>query len=202
MKENLRRFKFLYLSWLIIFSVILIFAASGIKMTKLSQDPLAQLGQPFYIGMISNFGILFWMVSASVTLFVSFHLKSGVAHPQGVGFLRWVAVLSLLLMSDDLFMLHEQVFPEYLNLPEKLVYAVYFIYVAIFFLKYWRLILNQENYKLLVLAFFFFGMSVIIDLDMFPGGIDIEDSFKILGITTYTYFFVTLSSEWLKESLG
>ena len=69
MKENLQRHKWLYLSWVIIFSVILIFAASGVRMTKLSMDPLAQLGQPFYLGMISNLGILLWMATASVTLF-------------------------------------------------------------------------------------------------------------------------------------
>jgi hypothetical protein len=202
MMDKLGRFKWLYLSWVVIFSVILIFAASGVRMTKLSQDPLAQLGQPFYLGMISNLGILLWMATASVTLFSSFHLKSGVAHPQGASFLRWVAILSLMLMCDDLLMLHEQVFPEYLNVSEKLVYALYLVYTALFFLKFWRLILSQANYKLLILAFFFFGMSVIIDMDMFPGGIDIEDSFKILGLTTYTYYFVTLSSDWLKESLG
>ena len=199
--EKLGRFKWLYLSWVLIFSVILIFAASGVRMTKLSQDPLAQLGQPFYLGMISNLGILIWMATASVTLFASFHLKPGVAHPQGASFLRWAGILSLMLMCDDLLMLHEQVFPEYLHVSEKLVYAFYLVYTALFFLKFWRLILSQANYKLLILAFFFFGMSVVIDMDMFPGGIDIEDSFKILGLTTFAYYFVALSSDWLKESL-
>jgi hypothetical protein len=202
MKENFRQFKWLYLSWLLIFSVILIFAASGVKMTKLSQDPLAQLGQPFYLGMISNLGILLWMTSASVTLFSSFHLKSGFAHPHGASFLRWAAVLSLMLMCDDLLMLHEQVFPEYLRVSENLVYVFYLAYISLFFLKFWRLILGQDNYKLLVLAFFFFGMSLALDLDLLPGGIDIEDSFKILGLTTYTFFFVTLSSDWLKDNCG
>lgn len=200
MKDNLRRHKWLYLSWVLIFSVILIFAASGVRMTKLSMDPLAQLGQPFYLGMISNLGILLWMATASVTLFSSFHLKPGVAHPQGTSFLRWVAILSLMLMCDDLLMLHEQVFPEYLHLPEIMVYVIYLVYTSLFFLKFWRLILSQANYKFLILAFFFFGMSIIIDLDMFPGGIDIEDSFKILGLTTYAYYFITLSSNWLKEN--
>ncbi|MDO9582164.1 MAG: hypothetical protein Q7J24_03470 [Desulfomicrobium sp.] len=202
MKDNLRRHKWLYLSWVLIFSVILIFAASGIRMTKLSMDPLTQLGQPFYLGMISNLGILLWMATASVTLFSSFHLKPGVAHPQGTSFLRWVAILSLMLMCDDLLMLHEQVFPEYLHVPEIMVYVIYLVYTSLFFLKFWRLILSQANYKFLILAFFFFGMSIIIDLDMFPGGIDIEDSFKILGLTTYAYYFITLSSNWLKENHG
>ena len=202
MKDNLRRFKWLYLSWVLIFSVILIFAASGVRMTKLSMDPLAQLGQPFYLGMISNLGILLWMATASVTLFSSFHLKPGVAHPQGVSFLRWVAILSFMLMSDDLLMLHEQVFPDYLRVSEKLVYAFYLGYMSLFFLKFWRLILSQANHKLLILAFFFLGMSLAIDMDMFPGGIDIEDSFKILGLTTYAYYFITLSSAWLKDSRG
>jgi len=152
--------------------------------------------------MISNLGILLWMVTASVTLFSSFHLKRGVSHPEGASFLRWVAVLSLMLMCDDLLMLHEQVFPQYLHVSEKMVYVFYLAYTSLFLLKFWRLILSQANYKLLILAFFFFGMSVIIDMEMFPGGIDIEDSFKILGLTTYTYYFVTLSSDWLTESLG
>lgn len=202
MKDNFRRFKLLYLSWLVIFSVILIFAASGVKMTKLSQDPLAQIGQPFYLGMISNFGILLWAATASLALFTSFHLKSNVTHSQRAGFLQWAGILSLLLMSDDLLMLHEQVFPDYLHLSENLVYAGYMVYMSIFFIKFWRLIFFQVNYKLLASAFFFFGLSMAIDIDILPGGIDIEDSFKILGITTYSYFFITLSSEWMKERLN
>lgn len=202
MKENLRRFKFLYLSWLVIFSVILIFAASGVKMTKLSQDPLAQIGQPFYLGMISNLGILIWAATASVTLFVSFHLQAGAFHPQRASFLRWVSILSFLLMSDDLLMLHEQVFPVYLHLSEKLVYTFYMIYLGIVFTKFWRFIFDQVKCKVLIFAFFLFGMSVAIDIDIFPGGIDIEDSFKILGITTYAYFFITLSSDWMRECIS
>lgn len=202
MKENFRRFKFLYLSWLVIFSVILIFAASGVKMTRLSQDPLAQIGQPFYLGMISNLGILIWMATASVALFASFHLKAGPAHPQRVSFLRWVAVFSLLLMSDDLLMLHEQVFPVYLHFPEKLVYVFYMVYLCILFAKFWRFLFDQVKCKVLIFAFFLFGMSVAIDVDIFPGGIDIEDSFKILGITTYAYFFITLSSDWMRECIS
>jgi hypothetical protein len=201
-KEHLQRHKRLYLSWVIIFSVILIFAASGVKMAKLSMDPLAQLKQPFYLGMISNLGILLWMATASVTLFASFHLTDGVAHPQRASFLRWVGILSLMLMCDDLLMLHEQVFPKYLYIPGRLVYVAYLTYTFLLILKFWRLILSQDNYKFLILAYFFFGMSIAIDIDMFPGGIDIEDSFKILGLTTYTYYFITLSSDWLKDSRG
>jgi hypothetical protein len=202
MKEHLQRHKRLYLSWVIIFSVILVFAASGVKMAKLSMDPLAQLGQPFYLGMISNLGILLWMATASVTLFVSFHLKSGVANPQRANFLRWSGILSLVLMSDDLLMLHEQVFPQYLHIPGRLFYVAYMIYTIVFIMKFWRLILSQDNYKFLILAYFFFGMSIAIDIDMFPGGIDIEDSFKILGLTTYAYYFISLSSDWLKDGRG
>ena len=197
--KDLRRFKWLCLTWLLILLVVVAFSASGVRMTKLSRDALQQLGQAFYLGMLSSLGVLIWCSAACVALFCSFHLPARDAPSRGVSFLRWIGTLTLVLMFDDLLMLHEQVFPAYLHLSENFFYVFYLVYTCLFLLKFWRFILTQTSYRVLILAFAFFGISVAMDLNLVPGGIDIEDGFKILGITTYAYYCITSSSDLLSS---
>ena len=184
------------MAWLFVLLVIVTFDIAGVRPTKLSRDALQQLRQPFYLGMISNFGVLAWCSAAALPLFASFHLTTR----EAVSFLRWIGTLTLLLMFDDLLMLHEQVLPTYLHLPEETLYAVYFAYMCLFLSKFWRFILTHTHYKILVLAFALFGVSIAIELNILPGGIDVEDWFKIMGIVTYAYYCIATASGLLSKS--
>ena len=194
----LPHFKYLCGAYVGVSLLVAISAISGIEMKKLSMDALQQLKQPFYLGQLSNLGILSWCAAAVVCLFASIIISIQNKSVEDRKFLRWFGTLSIILLLDDMLMLHESVFPNYFNISEIYIELFYFVYVVIFLYKFWYIIVEKTYYGYLFLAFFFLGTSVAIDINIFPGGIDVEDSFKIFGILTYTYYAI-LSSISLLE---
>ena len=194
--------KYLGLAWLFVSLIIAAFAVSGVKMERLSCDVLQYLRQPIYLGQLSNLGILIWCTAASICLFTSGVLTVKKADVESNNFLRWLGILSLLLLIDDLLMVHEVIFPRYFNLSDKYFYTVYLAYVTLFLFKYWHFIFQRTDYIYLILAFILLGSSVALDMDLLPGGIDVEDSFKIFGILTYAHYAVITSVRLLKVRFG
>jgi len=191
-----RRFRLLWISWILFGVLIGAFAASGIRMTYLSRDAAQQLDAPMYIGLVSNLGALCWCVAAVIPLFTSFLQVT----PQARRFLRWLACLSVVLLMDDMVMLHEEVFPKLLHLPEVTLYVFYLVYICVGAAVFWRFVFAETPWYYLVLGFAFMGMSVAIDINILPGGMDIEDGFKLLGITTYAFYGIVASLDFLAAS--
>ena len=100
----------------------------------------------------------------------------------------------MLLGLDDIFLLHESVFP-YLGIHEKVVYATYAGLVLFYLVKFYPTILKTE-YILLVMALGFFALSVIFDKSSIPG-IDpylLEDGVKIAGIVSWMFYFYSVGT--------
>jgi hypothetical protein len=104
-------------------------------------------------------------------------------------------------MFDDLYLLHEEVLPDHLHVPQKLVFAIYGGLVLVFLFRFRRMILDTD-FVLLVAAFGFFALSVLVDLFVtpeeftvfgLPGRHLIEDGLKLLGIATWATYFVRTS---------
>lgn len=179
--------------------VIVLFAIislqTKIPVPNLTRDPLAITKAPFYFGAISNIGILFWC-SAVAICFFSFRLLSDIGrNKEFQRFFLFSGGITSILLLDDLFLVHEAVFPYYLNLPEKLAFVGYGMIISLYLIKVRKTILKTE-FILLNLAFCFLGLSVTIDF--FPiftrlfgneGEFLLEDGFKLLGIISwFTYF--------------
>lgn len=192
--QHLKRLAFI---WLFFILIIGGFAISGINMTTLSRDPSQLTHQPFYIGLLSNLGVLMWCAAAAVSLFSSVLIRVKKGSAVEAKFLQYIGILTTILLFDDLLMVHDIIFPKYLHLSELFVYFGYFIYMSCFLLKFYRFILEQTEYKLFILAFIFFGASIAMDTHLLPGGIDVEDGFKILGITSYSYYCIIVSARLL-----
>ncbi|MFP4316093.1 MAG: hypothetical protein ACLFQR_07690 [Desulfovibrionales bacterium] len=172
--------------WLFFAVVVAAFALSGIKMAHISRDPQQLADFPLYYGLLSNMGILVWAAGAFVPLFAATLLKRGFER----SLFFWIGVLTFLLLADDFFLLHDAVFPNVFHLPEILVYLVYAAAFVLFFLKYWKFLVHNTPIRLLYLAFFLLGVAVLIDMDFLPGGIDVEDSFKLYGMVVYSYYWI------------
>ena len=101
------------------------------------------------------------------------------------------------MLADDLFLIHDVVFPEYLNIDEK-VFFVFYGLSAIALVVYFRDIVLTTDYILLILAFCSFGSSVLTDI-VDALGIDItqlyvfEDGLKFLGIIAWFAYFTRTS---------
>lgn len=202
--------------------VLLLLLATGmisvikeVPIKNFMRDTTAVARAPFYIGAISNIGVLLWCATASMCF-----LTSSVLHRASTGtkeqlFFLWAALITAVLMIDDLFLVHETVAPRFLAVSSDSVFVIYGILTSAFLLYYRRLIL-QTDYILLLLGILFLAGSVAFDMlsdnNFIPSlkstGMQnyLEDSSKLLGIAGwFSYFgrecFKKLSRQDGKEKL-
>ena len=186
---------------------------AGIPISYFTRDPSALMGVPFYIGLLSNLGILLWCSSAAICLFSFMVFRGVVKNTEVALFFLFSGILTIILLFDDFFLIHESVFPNYLNIPEKLFYAGYVPTLLTYLVRFRKIILKTE-FLLLLLALTFFGLSIFTDLfqqtfDILkPNLVDlIEDGSKFLGIVSWCAYFVRVcvtqvkSKIWLTEGL-
>ena len=153
-------------------------------------DPATATGSPFFAGFVSNVGAVMWAAIATVFLF-RFHLDCRPGRPsEWTRFLLWSGLFAALVGSDDLFLLHEELFPKYLSIPQVVVVATYGV-LAIAYLGRFRTQIARTAYPLFLLALGLLGVSVALDqiADRWevylPAGPFIEDGAKLLGIGTW-----------------
>lgn len=168
----------------------------------LSRDVNGIFNAPPYVGMLSNFGIFLWSLTAAVVLFT---YKLSIAFDQNKRqshFLLFAGLLTVLMFIDDLFMLHEYIFPIYLHLPDSLFYFVYGLSVILIFYFYFDLV-NNSDYVLFIGAFMLFGLSGFCSEAWDYFGIRVpyqhilEDGTKFLGILSWFFYFTRLSYQYL-----
>jgi hypothetical protein len=163
-----------------------------IPVAELTRDPVQLLNGRPYTGMLSNLGIIIWSATAGICLFVVILNLSYPELKRVRRFFLLAFILTLVLLLDDLFLLHDVILPEDLNLSENYLYAVYGILSLIFIIYFSRDIL-QTPYLLLVAAVIFFGFSISVDTIVkyfsLQHGFILEDGSKFLGIISWgTYF--------------
>ena len=182
-----------------LFSIAMISSYYNIPIDSFTRDPISVLGGAAYVGFISNIGILFWAFTAAICLFSSIILKQ--YNNQAVSqFLLYSGLLTLWLLLDDMFMLHDSILPYHLMIPEKLVYLSYITVVLVYLAKFKKEILAYE-YVILSLAFCFFALSVLTDLLLQQQGLTslLEDGFKLFGIMTWFVFFFRTCRIYLQQ---
>jgi hypothetical protein len=158
------------------------------------RDCPTMAGGPVYLGAISYLGVVLWGCTAAICFFAAAAERPGT--PVFRGFWIYGAVFSLALLADDLLMLHEHLLPVYFGVSEYVLYAAYAIAGVVYLLRY-RAVLLQANYYLLLLAFAWFALMVVID--RFEGTAEVrgmilfEDGTKLLGIVTWLLFHADLA---------
>jgi hypothetical protein len=185
------------------FSLILIFLKYKVKVATdyLTRDPSSIMSAPFYLGLFSNIGILFWCSSATICLFSYALLRKDIRAKEYSSFFLFSGLLTSLLLFDDFFLIHESVFPDYLNINEKIIYAGYIVLVLIFFLRF-KTILKKTEFIILLSAVIFFGLSIVCD-NIFPNiPAVIEDTFKLVGITTWFTYFARICLQQVSRLLS
>ena len=180
---------------------------AGIPISYFTRDPSAIMGVPFYIGLLSNLGILLWCSSGAICLFSFIVFRGVVKNTKFASFFLFSGVLTIILLFDDFFLIHESVFPDYLNISEKLFYAGYVPTLLTYLVRFRKIILKTE-FMLLLLALSFFGLSIFIDLfqQVFylikPNLADlIEDGSKLLGIISWCTYLVRVCIKQVKSKV-
>jgi hypothetical protein len=181
-----------------------------IPIRHLTRDPLAIVGEPFYFGAISNLGNLLWCSTVAVCFF-SFALLRKLANCRKIRhlqqFLFFSACVTFILLLDDLFLIHEEVFPNYLNISEDLLVFGYGAIFVLYLVKFRKIILKTD-FLLLIVALGFFGISVSLDL-FIPGDwlnwereLVLEDGSKLLGIMSWLAYFSRVCIGQLKQIMA
>jgi hypothetical protein len=183
---------------------------AGLTPTEMLRDPIMAAGgdqSEFYLGLFSNLGVVVWTATAAICLFAGSEL-SDATNRRARHFLLYAGLFTLLLMLDDLFMLHE-------NYGDRLLYVLYAIGLLYYVIRFFGLILGLDV-VLFALAVPLFGSAVLLDLApwrLLPGaGIEVpqtvasspierdevrrfgrelryllEDGFKFIGICCWAF---------------
>ena len=157
---------------------------------KLTKDPAQVLHFPLYIGWLSNLSGLLWMIAATVCVFGSEILRRQGGKPETVRFLGISGLLNLYLGFDDLFLLHDRVFPQFLNLPEKFFYFAYVLLIFMYLVYFLAQILKYD-YPLLLIAAVLIGLSrrIFVTLPVLEEVNTAGDIMKFFGIAFWLVFF-------------
>lgn len=173
--------------------------SNGISFGYFSRDAIQTLWHEpnaevaFYIGFLSNIGVIFWCFTAAILFFSSKISRDFGKSERLSQFFFFSGLLTTLLMIDDLFLMHDVIVPYYLEISEKFLYLFYGLYVlALLFL--FKEIILESDYLLFLFAFASLASSVITDV-ILTIGISIketylfEDGFKFLGIISWAIYF-------------
>lgn len=164
--------------------------ATGRRVWFFTNDPFVLGNLPFYAGIISTVGMLLWCATATICFFTAAVLKKD-DHLSGWGFFLFMSgVLTSLLLCDDLFQLHQILYPKLFHLATVLVYGVYGLF-ALWYLIHFQKQIRETEFILLAFSLIFFVLAVAFDtLHLLPrGSTAFSDGLKLLGIVSwFTYF--------------
>jgi hypothetical protein len=142
---------------------------------------------------VSQRGVFVWAAAAPSCVLGAVAIWDRPHDRQLSWYLVAASLITLMLGFDDAFQLHERFAPLYLGVDDIIVLGTYVNLIIIFVVRFFRVIVGTD-YVLLVMAFGFFGLSIIVDVMNFPSTARhlFEDGPKFVGIATWmTYFFKT-----------
>ena len=186
----------------VVFLAVLWFQRA-VDLGDLMRDPASTHGAPLHIGLVSNLGVLVWFSAAVVCLFTGAVLKA--TAPRDTAFFLASGLLALILALDDFLMLHEFI-GWALSIPETAIYGGYAL-LTVGWLTVFRGTIRQTDYLLLGLALALFAFSLLPDVPEIRALYSserlmrlLEDGGKLLGIVTWTAYFVQTSARALIET--
>lgn len=157
----------------------------------------ALLHLPLYTGLVSTLGMILWTASATLTCFAAARSWKEAKAPFRPAFLAAFSILTLALLADDLWMLHERVLSRVFAFPEIFLLAVY----ALSFLLLCAFFLNEvlrSDYLLLLAALLCFALSLSADALPLHRAQLLEDCAKFTGIVHWAGYHWRLAGEQLR----
>jgi hypothetical protein len=140
--------------------------------------------------MLSNWGVILWVVTATICLFSAALLKLQKATDGRFKFLLVSGLFSLLLGLDDLYLLHDRLLPRIFHMPEIFFYLLYF-FAFVAYLVYFIPQILKYDYLLFLAAFLFFVISrqFFVRIPYLSEFNTTGDMLKYFGIVFWLAFF-------------
>lgn len=172
-------------------AVLFLHVWKNIPVGHLTADPIALADElPVYSGFLSQVGILIWSAAASICFFCAKRLWHTRAERELKRFLVVSGAFTLWLALDDMFLLHETVFPL-IGIPQNIVLGSYII-LTLAYLFAFRRAIGETNFLLLAVSLSFFAVSVTLDVfKPFKHSLTFfEEGAKLIGIVAWTVYFI------------
>lgn len=174
----------------------------GLPVGTLLRDPSAVTNVPWYVGVVSNLGVLLWCAAGAVCAFAAALLLRSGGGARRTAFLGCAASVSLLLMFDDLLMLHEAVLPQTFSIGEHVFLGLDAALLALFLAYFVRDILDHD-WPILAGALVLFAVSMLLDrlrLQITPAGDELmEDGSKFLGAALWLGFWARTAHQAIRR---
>jgi hypothetical protein len=159
----------------------------------LTKDPTEILDAPAYIGFLTSVATILW--AATVTACLLAWALRGLDRRSAF---LWSGLFVAMLMTDDVFRLHEAYYPALfggdaeasLGVPQIALRAAYGL-VALAYIWIFRDFVREHGAWLFLLGVGLFGLAAAIDVLM-PHDVPFvrEEASKFLGIVTWLVFYV------------
>lgn len=187
----------LLVSFIILASLVVAERGFGIDYYDLVRDPNAIARNPGYFGIISNIGVIFWIVGAAAAL-QAYAATTTVKSAPLKRTLLAGGLFSALMGIDDFLMLHEAI--ATLGVPEEIVLVPHVILLGALCVCAYAV--RAVTPKLLLVCSVL-SMALSFATDMAPihdaGATFVEEGFKLVGILFLTAYLVAISHQALRQ---
>lgn len=157
----------------------------GRSFGDLSRDPVTVLGGVYYTGYYSNLVVLAWSVAAISSVFAGLVLGRA-GYREAARCLLAGGALSSVMLLDDFFLLHEEVY-RHAGVPEFVVYLAYTAGMLGFALRYRHRL--GAGMLLVFGTLSCWGISTVIDL-INKGPFVLEDGAKAAGVALWSLLMI------------
>ena len=175
-------------------AILVAWVVQDIEVGMLTRDPADSVKGPTYLGAVSSLGFAVWASAAAVCLLAGLVVRRRQGDARLAAFMFSAGILSTLLLVDDMWLLHDRVFPGNLGIPEALVYAFYGLFGITHLIVFRREILRTDFVLLLLAGLLLFGAIVIDTLTNNTAASSskyfTEDIPKFFGMVTWLAYHV------------
>ena len=155
---------------ILVFNTILLItwgisALRGLPVEYLLEDPSSLLGYDQFIGFLTPIGVVVLAIGIGAVL-LSASVKNGNLEPeerQVLNALIFLAGVSLFLLLDDLFLLHERVFTSWFQAGERRIFLAYGLIFLLLAYVYRKGLLSGPII-FLIISMLLFGVSIASDV--------------------------------------
>ncbi|MCP3936509.1 MAG: hypothetical protein GY708_14170 [Actinomycetia bacterium] len=174
---------------------------TSVPRSELFLDATAISELSWYVGMLSDVGILAWTIASASALgggWVAFQTR----RPSAGRFLTSGGIVAAILLFDDLFRLHSSLIPQVLGVP-KSVAMLLVVTPAILWLVGFAGEILRTRWLILLCALAAFVFSVFADQAL-PSGENsllIEDGSKLLGVLAWSVYFVSTTHDIARSTI-
>jgi hypothetical protein len=150
-----------------------------------TREPQVVLKGSFYVGSFSNLGGLVWFGAAAIMSFAASF------RPLDRGALILAALVTWAMGLDDVFLLHDKVYPK-LHINDTFLYALYFGMIGVIVLRCYRQLARSTLVGMAIAVIFWF-LSAGLDRYFNDIGQLGEDGAKFIGIVVW-------AAAWIRQA--